>query len=102
MNGNLVYQEVPREELLHGEIYLMSSPSVNHNRVANNIFSALRGYLKGKPCEVFSDGVDVHFSKNDRLIPDIMVVCNPDIIKPDGIHGAPDLVVALGLDRCYV
>lgn len=93
MNGNLAYQEEPLEELLHGEIYMMSSPSVNHNRVANNIFSALRDYLKGKPCEVFSDGVDVYITEDDRLIPDIMIVCNKDIIKPDGIHGAPDLVV---------
>ncbi len=71
----------------------MSSSSVNHNQVANNIFSAFRNYLKEKPCEAFSDGVDVYVTEKDRLIPDIMIVCNKDIIKPDGIHGAPDLIV---------
>ncbi len=29
----------------------------------------------------------------DRFIPDVMIVCDPDKIKPDGVHGAPDLVV---------
>ena len=29
----------------------------------------------------------------NQFIPDFMVVCDPDKIKPDGVHGAPDLVV---------
>lgn len=93
MNGNLAYQEEPREELLNGKIYLMSSPSVNHNQVASNIYYAFRNYLKGKTCRTFSDGVDVYLTENDRVIPDTMIVCRKDIIKIDGIHGAPDLVV---------
>ncbi len=31
--------------------------------------------------------------KKNRFVPDVMIVCNPKIIKEDGIHGAPDLVV---------
>lgn len=93
MNTNLAYQEVPREELLHGEIYMMSSQSVNHNRVAFHISTAFQACLKGKPCEAFADGTDVYLTDDDRVIPDVMIVCNKDIIKNDGIHGAPDLVV---------
>jgi len=93
MNGNLAYQEEPREELLNGKIYMMSSPSINHNRVAGNIYHIFRNYLKGKKCEAFSDGADVYLTEKDRVIPDVMIVCNKDIIKPDGIHGAPDLMV---------
>ena len=93
MNTNLAYQEEPREELLHGEIYMMSSPSVNHSQTASNIYYALRSFLKGKPCRAFNDGVDVFLTENDRVIPDAMIVCNKDIIKNDGVHGAPDLVV---------
>lgn len=48
MNGNLAYQEELREEILAGKIYMMSSPSVNHNRVASHIFNAFFNYLKGK------------------------------------------------------
>ena len=32
-------------------------------------------------------------SDEDYYIPDFMVVCDPDKIQPDGVHGAPDLVV---------
>lgn len=93
MNTNLAYQEEPREELLHGEIYMMSSPSVNHNRVAFHIATAFQAHLKGKTCEAFTDGTDVYLTDNDRVIPDVMIVCNRNIIQNDGVHGAPDLVV---------
>ena len=93
MNGNLAYQEEPREELLGGRIYMMSSPTVNHSQIASNIYYAFRSYLKGKTCRPFNDGVDVYLTENDRVIPDAMIVCNKNIIKLDGIHGAPDLVV---------
>ncbi len=93
MNDNFAYQEEPREELLNGKIVMMSNPSVNHNRTAGNIYHIFRNYLKGKNCEAFSDGVDVYLTEKDRVIPDVMIVCNKDIIKPNGIYGAPDLVV---------
>lgn len=93
MNENLAYQEEPRKELLNGKIFLMSSPSVNHNRVASHIYYAFQTYLKNKNCEAFSDGVDVYLTDDDRVIPDAMIVCNKNIIKKDGIHGVPDLIV---------
>ena len=93
MNGNLAYQEEPKEELLDGKIYMMSSPSVNHYQVSLNIVLAFQAYLKGKTCRAFGDGVDVFLTENDRVIPDAMIVCDKSIIRPDGVHGAPDLVV---------
>lgn len=93
MSDNLAYKEKPREELLDGKIYMMSSPSINHNRVASHIFNAFYNYLKDKTCEAFSDSVDVHLTENDCVIPDVMIICNKDIIKPNGIYGTPDLIV---------
>lgn len=93
METNLAYQEEPREELLNGEIYMMSSPSVNHSRVVLNIYYIFRSYLKTKSCEAFADDVDVYLTEKDRVIPDAMIVCNKGIIKTNGVHGAPDLVV---------
>ena len=68
-------------------------PSVNHNRAAGNIYHIFRNYLKGKPCEAFGGGVDVFITEEDNVIPDAMIICSKDIIKPDGIHGTPDLIV---------
>lgn len=93
MNGNPAYQEEPLDELLNGKIVVMASLSINHNQTVGNIYLIFRNYLRGKKCEVFSNGVDVHLTDHDRVIPDVMIVCNKNIIRPDGIHGAPDLIV---------
>lgn len=83
-----------KTELIDGKIFVMSPrPRVEHATVCTNIASEFRSYLKGKTCRAFCDGVDVFLDENNRFIPDTMIVCNPDIIKHDGIHGAPDLVV---------
>lgn len=94
MNGNLAYQEEIREELLNGKIVAMSPrPSTNHSRIAGNIFWIFRSYLDKKRCTPFADGVDLHLTENDTVIPDMMIVCDQDKIKGDGVYGAPDLVV---------
>ena len=36
---------------------------------------------------------NVYLTDKDHFVPDFMVVCDPDKIKSDGVHGAPDLVV---------
>lgn len=83
-----------KTELIDGKIFMMSPrPRVEHATVCTNIASEFRSYLKGKTCRAFCDDVDVFLDENNRFIPDTMIVCNPDIIKHDGIHGAPDLVV---------
>lgn len=93
MDSNLAYQEERREELIGGKIVMMSPrPSVNHNRVASNIFWLFENYLRQKRCTPFSDGTDLYLTEDDRFIPDVMIVCDPDKIKSDGVHGAPDLV----------
>ncbi|MDR1702018.1 MAG: Uma2 family endonuclease [Sporomusaceae bacterium] len=92
--SNLAYKEKARFEIHNGQIVNMSpSAVVNHNRVIVNITRIFSTYLKGRFCTVFSDGVDVHLTEKDTFIPDVMIVCNKDIIKNDGIYGAPDLVV---------
>lgn len=94
MNGNLAYQENQREELIGGKVVAMSPrPTFNHNRVAENIDFMFRTYLKGKKCVPLGDGYDLYLDEENQFIPDFMVVCDRDKIQPDGVHGAPDLVV---------
>lgn len=93
MNSNLAYREERREELIGGQVVAMSPrPSVDHNRVASNIFYLFHSYLKGRKCEPFADGTDLYLTEDDAYVPDFMVVCDPDKVKMDGVHGAPDLV----------
>ncbi|MDR1532649.1 MAG: Uma2 family endonuclease [Clostridiales bacterium] len=82
-----------REEVLNGHVIAMSPrPLVNHNIVAGNIARLFGNYLRGKPCRAFWE-LDVYLTERDRVIPDVMIVCNRDIIKKNGIYGAPDLIV---------
>ena len=93
MNHNLAYQDEPREELIGGEVFLMSpKPAWNHNRVAFNIAHIFEKYLHGKKCTPIVDGTDLYLDEKNWFVPDFMVVCDPDKIRNDGVHGAPDLV----------
>ncbi len=94
MNGNLAYQEERWDEMIDGRIVLMSPrPSVNHNTIAFNVNRLFYHYLKGKPCRPFGDGTDLYLSDGNRFVPDGMIVCDRSKIKPNGVHGVPDLVV---------
>ena len=94
MNELLPYQEERWEELIDGKVVLMSpSPVLNHNLISSNIYSAFRNYLRGKTCTPLADGVDLYLSDKERYIPDMMVVCDRDKLKKNGVHGTPDLVV---------
>ena len=93
MEAALAYQEeYEKYELINGEVYMMARPSVRHWQVAHNIVNCFERRLIGRRCRAFGE-VDVFFGEKDNFIPDAMIVCNPDIVEEDGIHGVPDLVV---------
>ena len=91
---SLAYQDDQRTELINGQIIAMAPrPLTNHNLIAWNIYSIFSFFLKGKSCTPFADGADLHLTEDDVFVPDMMVVCDRDKIKRDGVYGAPDLVV---------
>ena len=87
------YEDTRPTELIDGKVIAMSSPTIAHSTVVENIHDIFRSYLKGRRCRTFSDHVDVYLTKKDRYVPDVTVVCDPDKVKENGIYGAPDLVV---------
>lgn len=91
---NLTYQQDPSAEFIAGNIVLMSPrPAVNHNRVIANLMRIFGNYLRGKHCEAFAGGVDLHLDEENVLLPDVMIVSNLEMIHPNGVFGVPDLVV---------
>ena len=85
MADNLAYQEELRDEMLNGKVVLMSPrPAVNHNLAMGNIYRAFANRL---------DGTDVYLTEKDRVVPDVMIICKKEIIKRNGVHGVPDLIV---------
>ena len=92
--GNLACQEVFWEEMIDGQIVAMSPrPAWRHISTAGNIYRIFADFLRGKRCIPIPDGMDLHLSEKDHFIPDMMVVCDRDSIKNDGVYGAPSLVV---------
>ena len=93
-NSNLAYELEPREELIGGKVVAMSPrPGWNHISIAANIYNLFANYLHRKKCTAIPDGCDLYLTDEDRFVPDMMVVCDRDKIRTDGVHGAPDLVV---------
>ncbi len=96
MNENAtVYQDEDAiiTEKIDGKEYLMSPrPAPGHMTVSTNIHHIFKRFLKGKKCKAFLE-VDVHLDENNTLVPDVLIVCDKNKIKPNGIDGTPDLVV---------
>ena len=87
------YQDPVWDELIDGKVVLMSPrPAVNHNLIVGNLYVIFSNYFRGKKCVPFADGTDLFLTDRDRFVPDLMVVCNREKIKKDGVHGAPDFV----------
>ena len=92
-DGNLAYQEEPRTEIIGGKLVALAAPSTRHDDAVENIYKIFSNYLRGKLCRVFASSRAVYMEKGEVYEPDVKVVCDRSKVKPDGIHGTPDLVV---------
>ena len=92
---------IDKAEIIDGEIYEMSSPLLEHQRISMKLSTKLDTFLAGKTCEVFAAPVEVRlFPTADRrddtvLQPDLIVVCDPSKLDERGCNGAPDLVIEI-------
>jgi len=91
-----------RMEFINGEIYLLSSPNINHQRILGRLHLAFNEYFKDKKCEVFLAPFDVHFRKKDIKEPDVMqsdllVACDVEgnINEKGKYMGTPSLVIEI-------
>jgi Uma2 family endonuclease len=91
-------------EIIRGKIFKMSpAPNTYHQDISRNLCGALFTYLKGKNCKFYDAPFDVilpvkgkTFMQSDRVVqPDIVVICNPEIIKERGCFGAPDWIIEI-------
>jgi len=89
------FLEPRKYEVIDGKIVMLKIASPNHTSCKCNILTIFMNYLKGKQPKVFSNS-DIYLSDNINLMPDIMVVCNREIIdRNKGVMGAPDLVAEI-------
>lgn len=91
-----------RMEYINGEIWLMSSPGISHQKILGDLHVLFKQYFKGKPCRPFLAPFDVHFRKIDVDVPDVMqpdllVICDLDgsVNDKDKYTGTPTLVLEI-------
>ncbi len=90
-----------RYEFIDGEVYMLGSPNVFHQRIVSRLHIAIDRYLMGKPCDVFVSPFDVTLLRrgNDKFTnivqPDLLVICNwkEDTSESGRYMGIPLLLV---------
>jgi Uma2 family endonuclease len=86
----------PLIELLHGDIFMVPSPSLMHQKVTLNIATAFKAYVdKENLGDVFTAPVDVILSSENVVVPDVVFIskAKKSLLTPQNIRGVPDLVV---------
>ena len=95
------------------DIKMMAPPMRRHRKAAMNLSGFFWEYLKGKPCKIYAE-VPVLITEEIRqkfkeryereegrrfpskyFIPDLAVICNPEIDKDNHVEGAPDIVIEI-------
>ncbi len=83
-----------RHEYVNGEVFLMTGTTTAHNRIAGNIYVALRNGLRGKPCSVYMESVKLKVeAANCYFYPDLMVTCSDNDRLQPLVQLEPTLVV---------
>lgn len=86
-------------ELIEGKLYKQASPSKTHQVISSQLHFAINKYIESKkgkclalaaPFNIFLNG-----EESECFIPDISIICNPDIIKERGCYGAPDWIIEI-------
>lgn len=86
-----------RAELIDGQLYDMTPPSIMHQTIAFRIAHSFQNHVEhnGGPCRVLTAPVAVNLDADDStwVEPDVLVVCDPAKLSARACEGAPDLVV---------
>ena len=87
-----------RYELFDGELQVTAAPNIAHQTASINLSSLLHNYVRANHLGlVLSAPCDVHFTETSVVEPDLLFVSaeRSEIILPQYIAGAPDLVVEI-------
>ncbi len=85
-----------RYELIDGELFMVPSPNIPHQRTVGDLGTRLKIFVEGNGLgEVYFAPIDVVLSDTNVVQPDLIFVARErlDIITHANIQGAPDLVV---------
>ena len=98
------WPEGERWELIGGVPHGMSpSPSRRHQGICGALYRQIASYLDGKTCSVYFAPFDLILPEHDEadddvdtvVQPDLLVICNREILTNAGARGVPDLIVEI-------
>jgi Uma2 family endonuclease len=90
-----------RYEFIDGEVYMLGSPNVFHQRVVSRLHIEMDRYLTGMPCDVFVSPFDVTLLRRGNkkftniVQPDLLIACDwmSDTNEKGRYTGIPHLLV---------
>ena len=85
--------QAERHEFHRGEVFVMVGARRSRGRVVMNFGAQLMQWLKGSPCQVFSESMKVQVADDTIFYPDLFVTCDRDDLRTEVIFCAPLLVV---------
>ncbi len=97
------YRQLPpddwRYQLIEGELVNMApAPNLFHQTIVSNLIEIIGAYLAKNPIgRMYVAPTDVYLTDTNVFQPDVFFVrtTRKSILKEDGVHGAPDLVVEI-------
>lgn len=89
-----------KQEIINGVIYNMSPlADVRHSTVINRLNVRIAMHLLNSTCDVHADNVYLYVDERNRVIPDLMIVCDRSKYKNNGYHGVPKFIVEVLSNR---
>ena len=88
-----------RYEFIDGEVYLLASPSYDHQNIIMEMSNVFYNWFKGKKCRPLTAPFDVTLTKDDNknvVQPDIIVICDTENINEKRRYtGTPAMVAEI-------
>ncbi len=85
-------------QLIEGELIMTPSPTTFHQIISANLFKKASKFVdERKGGIVLYSPIDIYLDDENVFQPDIVFISKQrrDIIKDDGIHGVPDMVIEI-------
>ena len=95
----IVRESENRYEYIDGQIYLLASPKVKHQKIVMVLANKLSSWFQNQKCSPLTSPLDVTLYKDNKpnvVQPDLLVICDQENIKADDTYmGTPALVVEI-------
>lgn len=89
-----------RYEYIDGEVYMLASPSFEHQKTITALLIDFSNYLKDSSCNIYTAPLDITLKHqmtdtNNIVQPDLMVICDGDHVENGRYLGVPELVIEI-------